>query len=123
MADVAKNPIKAARMTFSIVEILVRADGAGVTEVADNLGMAKSSVYNYLSTLQEMGYVTKEGTEYHVGLRFLEFGEIARNRDDVYEAAKLEMRRLIKETGELINLLMEEGVCEIFVHRETVERA
>ncbi|WP_101297009.1 IclR family transcriptional regulator [Halegenticoccus soli] len=122
MTDVTKNPIKATRTTFSIVEVLVRDNGASVTEVADSVGLAKSSVHNYLSTLREMGYVTKEETEYHVGLGFLELGEVARNRQAVYEAAKPEMRRLAERTGELVNLLVEEAGRGIFIHREVGER-
>jgi DNA-binding IclR family transcriptional regulator len=119
----AKNPIKAIRTGFEIVNILRELDGAGVTDVAKELDIPKSSVHNYLQTMEEEGYVVQQGTEYHVGLRFLELGAYARNREQVYNVAKPELRHLAEETGEWTNLMVEEQGQGIYLCKETGEEA
>jgi DNA-binding IclR family transcriptional regulator len=99
MGTMANNPVKSVETTFEILQALRRLDGAGVTELADQLDMPKSSVYNYLSTLEQEEYVVKEESEYYVGLRFLDLGRYARQRDELYETARPELESLADETG------------------------
>lgn len=119
----AKNPVKSTKTTFDIVEALQALDGGGVTEVADHMDLPKSTVHNYLKTLEETEYVVKQGTDYHVGIRFLELGAYARNRMQLYEIAKKEVDRLAEETGELGNLLIEEHGRGSYLHRARGDRA
>ncbi|WP_254546902.1 IclR family transcriptional regulator [Halomarina pelagica] len=119
----AKNPIKSTRTAFEIVDSLQELDGARVTELAQHLGKSKGSVHNHLRTLLELGYVTKDGDTYHVGLRFLDHGMYARQRQPLYEIAKTEVDRLAEETGELVNLLVEENGLGIYLYQATGENA
>jgi IclR family acetate operon transcriptional repressor len=119
----ATNPIQAVQTTLRIVETLKELDGAGVTEVATSLDMPKSSVHNYLSTLQQEEYVVKEGQTYHVGLRFLESGAFARHRQQIYEIAKSEITDLAEETGELVNLATIEHGMVVYLYRVSGEKA
>ena len=113
----AKNPVKSTQTTFEIIETLKEIDGGGVTDIADHLGIPKSTVHNYLTTLEEAEYVVKEGTEYQVGIRFLEFGAYVRNQMPLYEIAKEEVDKLAADTGELGNLLVEEHGRGSYIHR------
>ena len=47
--------IKSDETLFDIVELLRETDGAGVTEVADRLDVAKSTVHGHLTTLLDRG--------------------------------------------------------------------
>lgn len=122
-SPIAKNPVKAAQNTVRIVEALVELDGAGVTEVAREVGLNKSSVHNYLSTLEEAEYVRREGTEYHAGLRFFEVGGYVRNTHQIYKHGQLEARKLARETGERANLLVEEHGRGIYLCKENGDQA
>lgn len=113
-----KHPIKSTRNTFRILEALKELDGAGVTEVANHLNLSKSSVHNYLDTLRHDGYVVKRGETYHVGLRCLELGAYAQRQQKLFEIAKPEVERLADETGEVVNLLVEEQGQGIYLFRE-----
>lgn len=113
----ATNPIRSVITAFEIIETLRRLNGAGVTAVAEDLGMPKSSTYNYLETLRQEEYLVKDGTEYRVGLRFLDLGRYARQRDDLYETARPELESLADETGELVNLLVEEHGKGVYLCR------
>lgn len=123
MANKAKNPIKGAERTISIIEAVKELDGAGVTELADYLDLSKGTVHNYLSTLREHNYVVKEEQEYQVGLGFFEMGEYARNRVQIFHAAKPEVERLAAETGELTNLMYEEHGLGVYLYRDRGEQA
>ncbi|WP_331233335.1 IclR family transcriptional regulator [Natronorarus salvus] len=123
MAENARNRVNAATTAFTVVDGLKQLEGAGVTELSDYLEIPKSTVHSYLSTLEREGYVVKDGGEYHVGVRFLEYGASARRRADIYEAAKPEVDRLAEETGNLANLMVEEHGWGIYLHRGMGERA
>ncbi|WP_411968932.1 IclR family transcriptional regulator [Haloferax sp. YSSS75] len=119
----AKNPVKATQRTFEIIHVLQEEDGARLTKLAEKLDMHKSSVHNYLRTLQELDYVVQEGDEYRVGLRFLTMGSFARSRYPVYDVAKRQVRDLADQTGELANLLVEEHGRGVYLYRIRGEEA
>lgn len=112
-----ENTITATRTSLRIVEALKRLDGAGVTAVANDLGIAKSTVHNHLRTLEDEGYVINENNTYRVGLRFLELGEYKRNRMDIYEKARPEVAALAEKTGEMANAAVEEHGEGVYITR------
>ena len=116
--NTANNPIQAAEITVDVLRGLKEINGGGVTELADHLGMSKSRVHNYLTTLQQEEYVVKEGTAYNVGLRLVGLGTYARHQQEIHQVAKPELESLAEETGDLVNLLVEEYGKGIYLHRE-----
>lgn len=92
----------------SILAHLRERDGAGVTELATHLGIAKSTVHNHLSTMLDHGFVVKRGTEYHLGLQFFEYGQYVRTQYEVYEAAKPVVDDLADTTDEMVWLIVHE---------------
>lgn len=123
MGNKARNPIKGAEKTIRIVETLTEMDGAGVTELANQLDLSKGTVHDYLSTLRQHNYVVKEENEYHIGLGFFELGEYARDRLNIYHVARPEVKELADETGELANLLYEEHGLGVYLYRARGENA
>ena len=108
--------VKSLETTFRIIEGIEALDGAGVTEIAKTVGVAKSTVYDHLSTLEANNFLVREpdGT-YRVGLRFLDHGGRARSRLDLYQTAPPEVRKLASETGELVNLVVEENGLGVYI--------
>jgi DNA-binding IclR family transcriptional regulator len=123
MGDQPRNSVKSVERTFRIIGGLQELDGAGVTELANHLGLPKSTAHNYLSTLENQAYVVKEDDQYRVGLRFLEHGAFARNQSPIFEVARPELDRLASETGELVNLLVEEHGKGIYLYRTRGDNA
>lgn len=72
--------VRTTRTMFKIIEYIKRRDGTIITEIATELGYAKSTVHRHLTTLTGLGYVVEESDEFHVGLRFLELGQDAKTR-------------------------------------------
>lgn len=93
--------VKSDETLFSIVEYLRERDGAGVTELADRLGLAKSTVHSHLATMREHDFVVKRGDAYRLGLEFFSYGQYVRNRFEVYRAAKPVVDDLVERTGEM----------------------
>lgn len=119
----AKNPVGAVETTIQIIETLEALDGAGVTEIANEIGLNKGTVHNHLSTLSKHDFVIQRDGKYHTGLRFFEMGERTRNRLKVYELAIPEVDKLADETGELASLLVEEHGRGIYLYRSWGEQA
>lgn len=72
--------VKSVRTGFRIIDILQNHDGARIDELQEQLGLAKSTVHNYVSTLESMGYIVEHDGSYHLGLRFLTHGMAAKSR-------------------------------------------
>lgn len=115
MASSTNTPVKSVKTAVRLIETLEALDGAGVTELADEVGIAKSTVHDHLRTLEATDFVVKDGRKYRVGLRFLDHGGRARSRQDVYEHGKPELRKLADNTGELANLVVEEHGLGVYV--------
>jgi len=114
--------VKTADTLLSVITNLQRLDGAGVTELAQHLGMAKSSVHGHLSTLQKHGYVVKEGNTYYLSLKFLDHGTYARNRHALCDTVKPSITRLAADTGETVWFAMGEHEELVYLFRAIGER-
>jgi DNA-binding IclR family transcriptional regulator len=99
-----------------IIEHLEDRDGAGVTDIASTLDLAKGTVHTQLSTLEDNGFVAKHDGEYHVGLRLLELGEHAKNRLDIVDVAGPELDDLAEETDARTQLVVEENGLAVCVY-------
>jgi IclR family acetate operon transcriptional repressor len=109
-------PVKSAKVSLDIIELLRRLNGAGVSEVSNHLDMPTSTVHDHLQTLEHEEYLVKNGDTYNVSSRFLQLGEQARARKNVFTIAKPEIDELGERTGEHANLMIEEHGRGIFLY-------
>ncbi|WP_436348398.1 IclR family transcriptional regulator [Natronorubrum sp. FCH18a] len=116
MDDDTGRSIKSNATLFSIIESLKEMNGAGVTELADRLGLAKSTVHKHLVSLERNRYVVNEDGRYRLGLEFFNTGIHVRNRYEVYHAAKHRIDRLAEETDEAAWLIVPENGLGMFVY-------
>lgn len=116
-------PVKSIHTTTRVLEAVERLDGGGVTELAAELGIAKSTVHDHLKTLEAEEFVVSEDGEYRIGLRFLDFGGRARQRNKLYTVAKPQIEELASITGELANLVVEEHGWGVYLAVERGENA
>jgi len=111
------KPVQSAATMFRIIERLHELNGAGVSELAAELDMPKSTVHDHLRTLTEIEYLVNDDGTYRVGTRFLELGGFARSRMKLYQVATPEIKKLADETGEHANLMIEEHGKGIFLNK------
>lgn len=115
--------LQSSEKMFSILEYLIEAGGAGVTEVANTTSIPKSTVHLHLKSLIESGYVVKSGQEYRSSLKLLELGERARQNAEVYRKGREEIDTLARETNELVNLgVLENGKVRLVYPREANDK-
>lgn len=106
--DEGKLGVKTARTIFAILEALQEHDGLGVSELATEVGMSKSTAHRHLTSLEQVGYLVRENDSYQVGLRFLNLGVHARERYGIYWQARPKVDELADKTGERVQLMVEE---------------
>lgn len=104
-----KRGIKSADRVFDIVELLFKNDGMTMGELAEELDLATSTVYEYLTTCEQREYVVKnpDGT-YTLSVKFLDLGEMVRQLNPVYKIAQKPLARIADKTGEVAWLYTEE---------------
>lgn len=100
--------LKTTETTLQVIETIAEFDGARMSEIADHLGLANSTVHSHLSTLRKHRYVTKQGDVYQLGLRFFHIGQQARHRDPRYAIAKEKAVNLASTTNEEANFSVED---------------
>lgn len=96
--------VKSLQKGFTIIETLDECGHATVSSLSEALNMPVSTVHVYLQTLQDTGYVVRQGNEYELSLRFLETGSRVRNRLQIFQAARGDMIDLCRQTNERVGL-------------------
>lgn len=121
--NMGQGRVKTTETAFQIIEAIERLDGAGVTELARDLDIAKSTVHRHLSTLEELEYLVKEDNTYYLSLRFLNLGDYSRNRKAAYSLAKPLLEELAAETEERAQFIVEEHGLAVYVYRASGRHA
>ena len=102
-------PIKSTALGFEILATLHDRGGATLSELVDHFERPKNTVHDHLMPLSKLGYLSKDGQTFRVGVRFLNLGGRARSRTEPFQVAEREGDRLAFNTGERANLMVEEN--------------
>ncbi|OVE85434.1 IclR family transcriptional regulator [Natronolimnobius baerhuensis] len=113
--------IKSIETMLEILESIRRREEAGVTEIASDIGMSKSTVHHYVKTLELYNCLEKTNGRYRFGLQFLTYGGQARTGHRLYQLAKDDVDRLAAETGEEVRLAVEQQGYGITLYQSTGE--
>lgn len=93
--------------------------GLGVTQIAEKLGLYKSTVHRILSALEVKGFVRQDVStgRYHLGLKVLELASAYLSSGDVASLAYPEMLQLRDRTQETVSLYVRDGLDRVRVQR------
>jgi DNA-binding IclR family transcriptional regulator len=91
---------------LTILGILARLGEAGVTEVAVELGVHKSTAFRLVATLESHGMVeqNEERGKYRLGVGVLRLAGATTARLDVVQEARPICRKLAADSGETVNI-------------------
>jgi IclR family pca regulon transcriptional regulator len=91
----------------------------GVSDVARQIGLRRSTAHRYLSTLAELGYLEQdpETRKYRLGTRVIDLGLSALNSMELRELSAPHLQRLSDETGCTANLAILDGTDVILIDR------
>ncbi|WP_254533201.1 IclR family transcriptional regulator [Natrinema gelatinilyticum] len=118
-----REGIKSNETLFELVDTLKQLDGAGITELADRMDVSKSTIYRHLTTLLDAEYVVRDGQEFRLSLKFLEYGGYVRRTNEIAKQIRPRIEDLADKTGELSAYVTEEYGQGVFVYRGIGENA
>ena len=88
------------------------------TEIARILGTNRSSIFRFLITLENRGYLTKdEHSRYRLGIKVFTLGQLAKSRMELNRLVHPYLEDLSEKTKETAHLLIIEGVKSIFTDK------
>ncbi len=91
----------------------------GVSELARELGLTRSTAHRYVATLLRLGYLRQDAAtrKYRLGPRVLDLGLAALESMELRELATPALRRLCAGTGYTTNLAILDGVDVVHIER------
>lgn len=102
----AASAVQSVDRAVSVLEILARLGEAGVTEIADQLDVHKSTAFRLLGVLENRGLVAqaKDRGKYYLGAGVLRLAGAAAVRLDISQEGVPVCRELADELGETVNI-------------------
>lgn len=102
---------------LTILAVLSAAGEAGVTEIAADLGVHKSTAFRLLTTLEQHELVEQAGErgKYRLGVGLLRLAGTTTARLDVVQEARGTSRELADETGETVNVAVLSGTSALYI--------
>ena len=91
----------------------------GVSELAREIGLSRSTTHRYIATLATLGYVEQDlaTRKYRLGPRVLDLGFSAINSMELRELSVPHLQRLSDETGHTVNMAILDGCDIVYVER------
>jgi len=96
----------------------------GVSELARELGLTRSTTHRYVATLARLGYLQQEPVtrKYSLGPRVIDLGFTAINSMELRHVAAPHLQRLCDETGHTVNMAILDDVDIVYVERFRASR-
>lgn len=91
----------------------------GVTEIAQETGLGKSTVHRVLTTLEEAGYVRKDETtrRYRLGLSVLSLGGVLISNLEIYREAQHLLEAFANRFDEAVHLAVLEDYHTVYISK------
>jgi IclR family transcriptional regulator, acetate operon repressor len=108
-----------------ILAIIAESDGLSLSEVASASGLAASTAYRMLTTLEKHGMVEFDRTDqlWSIGVETYRMGSAFLRRRMLVDRARTIMQELMEKTGETANLGVAEEDCVVFVSQVETHQA
>lgn len=119
MAEPKNELVSSVQKVFGLLECLGAEKEWGITEIAQNLMMSKSTVYRFLQTMKSLGYVEQdeENDKYTLTMKLFELGSKALEHQDLIDIAAKPMQKLSETLGETTHLAVLTGDKIVYVHK------
>jgi DNA-binding IclR family transcriptional regulator len=101
-----KKTVRAVERALEVLLCFASGHEWGLTEIAGQVGLHKSTVHRLLATLEDKGFVSRDAAteKYRLGLSVLELSANLWRSDDPSVALLPEMERLRDQLGETVSL-------------------
>jgi IclR family transcriptional regulator, acetate operon repressor len=100
------SPVQSVDRAVTVLEILAREGEAGVTEIASELGVHKSTAFRLVTALENRGLVAQhvDRGKYRLGVGILRLAGATTARLDLVQESRPICEQLAREVGETINV-------------------
>lgn len=123
MARDAQRTLTTTETSLEVLETIRKLEGASLTDLQNQMDVPKSTLYYHLNTLERRGYLVQEGSEYHLGMKFLVYGQYVRNRKKEYQLAQETTHQLANQLDEDVDFSVEEHGQLVVLHHVVGESA
>ena len=91
----------------------------GVSELAREVHLSRSTAHRYIATLNELGYLRQDvqTRKYRLGPRVLDLGFSAINSMELREISRPHLQQLSDETGHTVNMAILDGPDIMYIER------
>lgn len=92
---------------FKILELIASSEGMGVSDIAREVELNKSTAFGLIKTLDNLGYIFKneETDKYQLTYKIKNLAEQGDNRHDILSFAKPHLNKLSEKYGEIIHFV------------------
>ncbi|GAA1986396.1 IclR family transcriptional regulator [Catenulispora subtropica] len=106
MGNSEQSPVQSVDRAVTILELLARQGDTGVTEIAAELGVHKSTAFRLAAALEKRGLVEQPGErgKYRLGLGLVRLAGAATVRMDLTQQSRPVCERLAVDVAETINV-------------------
>ncbi len=115
-----ENMVKSVSRALDIITLVsMKKEGLGVTEIANQMDINKSSVYRILTTLAQYGYIEQDADSgrYRLGYTFLDISSKLLDSIDIRTEAKPYLQELGKVTDEVIHLVVHDHDEVVYIEK------
>ncbi|MBD9528298.1 MULTISPECIES: HTH-type transcriptional regulator BhcR [Paracoccus] len=109
--------VRALERALDVLDVIASGNGLTLSEIAQQLGQAPSTVHRVLVTLAARGMAETDGQNqaWQIGPTAFRLGSAFMRRAGLVERARPVLRRLMEETGETANLGILNGDAVLFI--------
>ena len=114
------SQVQSVDRAIAILYLLAQHGGAGVTAIAHELGVHKSTAFRLIAALEHGGLIEQEGErgKYHLGRGILRLAAATTARLELPVEGRPVCRRLAAELGEAVNIAILDGGEATYVLQE-----
>lgn len=113
---VVQPHVNAVFRVFTILERISERKDWNLEELSRAAGLAKPTAYRFLQTLQELGFVRRNGEDrYSLTMKLFAVGSRALDHLDLYEAARPIAQSLADQVGETVHMGVLDGLEAVYV--------
>lgn len=115
----SEGGLRSVAAALDVLNLFTEGSEIGVSQVARDLGVAKSTAHRLLSTLAARHFVERVDAtgRYRLGLHVYELGLFALNRSDLRQAAVGVLEDLRERTGQTVHLGVADGADVVYLER------
>ena len=115
-----KSGVQSVERIFQLIEHLAaHPTGVSLQRLAEETGLAKSTVHRLLASLVGLGYVVQdeENGHYRLTLKMFELSSGIVDSMDIMGVAKAHLERLSQRTGEAVHLVIRDAQDIVFIYK------